>query len=273
LRQQGVRTSKDRVRQLLREHGLLSASRQPEPVRRHPHEMTSLTEAPNQIWGTDATAAFTQADGAVTISATDHYTAECVGIHAVKKATRFEALEPVRQGVHEYFGGFAAGQATGLRLRHDHGSVYMSEDFQSEIQFLGIEPSRAFVRQPEGNGCIERFFRTLKEQLLWIRCFPDWPNCALLCMSSATATTTTGFSNVWTIEHPFRQDATTSLKYTLQRDSMDTTYSHCSVHPVPCGTVVAPERVPSVPCELPQNQLLTAYQEVIRSPSPPAFRT
>ncbi len=33
--------------------------------------------------------------------------------------------------------------------------------------------SPAFVRQPEGNGCIERFFRTLKEQLLWVRHFTD----------------------------------------------------------------------------------------------------
>ncbi len=33
--------------------------------------------------------------------------------------------------------------------------------------------SPAFVRQPEGNGCIERFFRTLKEQLLWVRHFRD----------------------------------------------------------------------------------------------------
>jgi transposase InsO family protein len=49
----------------------------------------------------------------------------------------------------------------------------MSDDFQNEIQFLGIEPSPAFVRQPEGNGCIERFFRTLKEQLLWVRRFRD----------------------------------------------------------------------------------------------------
>jgi putative transposase len=39
------------------------------------------------------------------------------------------------------------------------------------IKFVGIEPSPAFVRQPEGNGCIERFFRTLKEQLLWVRRF------------------------------------------------------------------------------------------------------
>jgi hypothetical protein len=29
--------------------------------------------------------------------------------------------------------------AAGLMLRHDHGPNYMSDDFQSEIAFLGIE--------------------------------------------------------------------------------------------------------------------------------------
>ena len=47
----------------------------------------------------------------------------------------------------------------------------MSADFQNELRFIGMESSPAFVRQPEGNGCIERFFRTLKEQLLWVRSF------------------------------------------------------------------------------------------------------
>ena len=47
----------------------------------------------------------------------------------------------------------------------------MSDHFQQELRFLGMESSPAFVRQPEGNGCIERFFRTLKEQLLWVRHF------------------------------------------------------------------------------------------------------
>jgi len=174
LRQQGIRTSKDRVLQLLRENQLLSPARQPEPVRSHPHEGTIIAERPNQMWGTDATTTVTGAEGTVTVfAAIDHCTAECVGIHVVKKATRFEALEPIRQGIKEQFGAFSGDIAAGLWLRHDHGSVYMSEDFQNEIRFLGIEPSPAFVRQPEGNGCIERFFRTLKEQLLWIRHFRD----------------------------------------------------------------------------------------------------
>jgi transposase InsO family protein len=37
--------------------------------------------------------------------------------------------------------------------------------------FLGIESSPAFVRAPEGNGCAERFIRTLKENLLWVQTF------------------------------------------------------------------------------------------------------
>ncbi|MFT9159993.1 MAG: integrase core domain-containing protein, partial [Acetobacter sp.] len=69
------------------------------------------------------------------------------------------------------FGVFAEKIATGLSLRHDHGSQYMSDDFQNEICFLGIESSPAFVRAPEGNGCAERFIRTLKENLLWVQTF------------------------------------------------------------------------------------------------------
>ena len=61
--------------------------------------------------------------------------------------------------------------ARGLKLRHDHGSNYMSGDFQDEIECVGIEASPSFVREPEGNGVAERFIRTLKENLLWVRTF------------------------------------------------------------------------------------------------------
>src|SRR4051812_2996592 len=44
-----------------------------------------------------------------------------------------------------------------VAVRHDHGSQYMSNAFQQELAFLGIESSPAFVRAPEGNGCAERF--------------------------------------------------------------------------------------------------------------------
>ena len=47
----------------------------------------------------------------------------------------------------------------------------MSDDFQQELTFLGHDSSPSFVREPEGNGCAERFIRTLKENLLWVRTF------------------------------------------------------------------------------------------------------
>ena len=63
------------------------------------------------------------------------------------------------------------GVAAGLSLRHDHGSQYLSDHFQGELRFLGIRSSQSFVAAPEGNGCAERFIRTLKEQLLWVEPF------------------------------------------------------------------------------------------------------
>jgi transposase InsO family protein len=47
----------------------------------------------------------------------------------------------------------------------------MSDDFQRGLTFLGMTSSPSFVREPEGNGVAERFIRTLKENLLRVRCF------------------------------------------------------------------------------------------------------
>ena len=52
----------------------------------------------------------------------------------------------------ERFGGSAKEAASGLGIRHDHGSQYMSRDFQDEIAWLGAAPFPAFIRAPEGNA-------------------------------------------------------------------------------------------------------------------------
>jgi transposase InsO family protein len=171
LRFAGIRTSRRRVLRLMREHGLLAHQRAGCPHGSRAHDGRITTERVDLMWGTDLTSVMTGEGQAAVFIAVDHCSAECVGIHASHRADRFEALEPVRQAVRERFGAFAKGVAAGLRLRHDHGSQYVSHHFQTEIRFLGIESSPAFVREPEGNGCAERFIRTLKENLLWVRRF------------------------------------------------------------------------------------------------------
>ena len=169
LRFAGVRTSARRVRRVMRENGLLAPHRVGRTETR-PHDGTIITDKVNEMWGTDMTQTITIREVRANV-AVEHANSEVVGIHASRSANRFEALEPVRQGVHRCFGAIAPGVARGLKLRHDHGSNYMSGDFQDEIECLGIEASPSFVRQPEGNGVAERFIRTLKENLLWVRTF------------------------------------------------------------------------------------------------------
>ena len=171
LRHAGTRTSLRRVLRLMRENHLLAPARAGSPRGPRNHDGTIIPDTIDTMWGTDLTTTITGEGLAAVFIAMDHCSAECVGIHAHARATRFEALEPIRQGVRQRFGGFAKDIARGLAVRHDHRSQYMSDHFQKEIVFLGIESSPAFVCAPEGNGCAERFIRTLKENLLWIRTF------------------------------------------------------------------------------------------------------
>jgi transposase InsO family protein len=171
LRHAGIRTSARRIRRLMGQHGLLAPHRvgRPEP---RAHDGTITTTSVDVMWGTDMTEAVTLKQGRARVFvAVDHCSGECVGSHAARSGNRFEALEPVRQGVLRHFGAIERNVAKGLSLRHDHGSNYMSGDFQDEITFLGLESSPSFVRQPEGNGVAERFIRTLKENFLWVHTF------------------------------------------------------------------------------------------------------
>jgi transposase InsO family protein len=203
LRIAGIRTSKRRVLRLMRENALLAPSRTGSPRGPRAHDGTIIPGAVDVMWGTDLTTTITGQGQAAVFVAVDHHSAECVGIHAALRATRFEALEPLRQGVRRHFGAFAKDIARGLALRHDHGSQYMADDFQRELRFIGITTSPAFVRAPEGNGCAERFIRTLKENLLWVRSFDSVEE-----LRTALLEFRETYNTTWLIErHGFRPPA------------------------------------------------------------------
>lgn len=167
---QGVKVGRNRVLRIMRENNLLS----PHRPRRLPnrHEGDIITSVPDVMWGADGTKVFTAQDGwAWVFAAVDHFNAECVGHHSCKKGDRFAALEPVSFAVQEHFGTLEKDSARGLSLRMDSGSQYLSEHFQNQIKFWGIASSFAFIEQPETNGVVERFFRTLKEQIIYGRVY------------------------------------------------------------------------------------------------------
>lgn len=166
-----IAVSRKRVLRIMREHNLLSPYRQPH-VPPSEHKGTITTGAPNVMWGVDGTKVFTAEEGHAWIfTAMEHWNAECMGWHVTKKGDRFAALEPVAQGVLAQFGHVGQDAARGLALRMDHGTQYLSDHFQNQVKFWGIAPSFAFLEQPQTNGVAERFFRTLKEQVIYGRAF------------------------------------------------------------------------------------------------------
>ena len=162
----GIRVSRKRVLRLMREHTLLSPHRT-RPHREVTHDRHIITEAPNVMWATDATQIVTVQDGKIWLfGVIEHWNAEVLGWNVVKCGNRYAAAEAVGMAVRTAFGRIGPGVAHGLALRHDHGSAFLSEHFDRQIRFWGITPSYAFVGEPETNGVIERFFRTLKEQIV-----------------------------------------------------------------------------------------------------------
>jgi transposase InsO family protein len=167
----GLRVARKRVLRLMRENALLSPHRaRPRPD--EAHERSIVTDAPNVMWATDGTQIATVRDGKVWLFATvEHWNAEALGWHVAKRGTRREALQAMGMAVREQFGHLGRDAARGVHLRHDHGSCFMAEDFQTQIRAWGMTPSFAFVGEPQTNGVIERFFRTLKEQVVHGRVF------------------------------------------------------------------------------------------------------
>lgn len=192
---QGIMVSRKRVLRIMREANLLSPHRVPQkPPREHTGRI--VTDSPNEMWGTDGAKVFTLKDGWGWIFAcVEHWNAECLGWHVTKRGDRFAALEPVTQGILSEFGSVKAQSARGLFLRIDHGSQYLSDHFQKQIRAWGIAPSFAFLEQPQTNEVVERFFRTLKEQVIYGRTFENLEE-----VRQAVAEFVELYNNCWLIE-------------------------------------------------------------------------
>ena len=171
-----VRASRKRVNRLMREAGLLSPQRTVADRSEKKHEGTIIPENIDLLWGTDGTQ-FGLGNGKLLwlFAAIDHYSCEVLGWHVIEvgQGDAWAALEPVKQALRKRRGALAQKAGAGIGIRHDWGPQYTAGEFRKELDFLGLGNSPAFVHEPETNGVIERFFRTLKEECLWVHDFND----------------------------------------------------------------------------------------------------
>ena len=168
LRVEGRRTSKERVRRLMREHDLQAPQRAGHAHGPKAHDGTITTEAPDVMWGTDMTATVTVAEGpAFVFVAVDHCTAECIGLHAAKRGTRFEAL-PIRQGIRERFGGTAKAWPVGCGCVTTTGRTTWPTIFNRRSRSSASKVPRASCGSPKATASP---LHPHAEGLLWVRSF------------------------------------------------------------------------------------------------------
>ena len=152
------------------QNNLLAPTRVGSPRGPRNHDGTIIPDTVDAMWGTDLTTTITGEGQAAVFVAVDHCSAECTGIRPIHGPLGSRPWSPSARGVQQHFGGFAKRSPAvwPCDMTMDRNTC---RHFQTETAFLGIESSPAFVRAPEGNGCAERFIRTLKENLLWVRTF------------------------------------------------------------------------------------------------------
>jgi len=168
----GHKVGRNRILRLMRKHRLLSPHRSTfAPAKAHDGRI--ITDAPNVRWATDGAKIWTTDDGWVWLfDLGGHWNGEGLGWHVCKIGDRFAAWEPLAQALGAVLGG-APHAARGIELRHDHGSQYLTDFFPSNARFHGFVPSFALLGEPETNGVVERFHRTLKEQIIHGRSYQN----------------------------------------------------------------------------------------------------
>lgn len=167
LKREGLKVSRRRVHALMRANGLVLVrdSEPGEPARGH----VAVPE-PNRRIATDLTTVWTRKDGVVALVPT----IDCGDRTAVITVTKDQhgpaVLASVEAKLVAAFGS-PDNVPDDLELRTDHGSQYTGSDCAALCDRWRLNHTFAPVGRPTGNAVVERFIRTLKEELIWLQ---DW---------------------------------------------------------------------------------------------------
>jgi len=179
LRREGLRVSRRRVHAIMRAHGVvLARDREPGET---PRGHVAVPE-PNRRLATDLTTVWTKRDGVVALVPT----IDCGDRTAVVVVTKDQhgpaVLASVEAKLVAAFGS-PANVPDGVELRTDHGPQYTGADCAALCERWRLMHTYAPVGRPTGNAVVERFIRTLKEELIWLR---DWDSADELRAAIAT---------------------------------------------------------------------------------------
>lgn len=125
-------------------------------------------DRPNQLWGIDMTYIWCGDDAWGYLHAViDHFDKTLIGYHFSLSCRAIGAVLAISEAA-------SRRQVDSLELRSDNGCHYGAKIFRQEIMRLGIDHTRTMVNTPKGNAIIERFFRSLKQECVWLNKFQNF---------------------------------------------------------------------------------------------------
>ncbi len=173
LRKDGVIVNRKRVYRVLKLKGWLVHQRAVTP-RPRVHGMVSRAKASNQRWAMDVTHIPCGRDGWGHLAAViDCHDREILGFEFALRGRAKEAERALEEACIRRFGTIRPRGPTPT-VRSDNGLIFQSRRFRAACKDYRLRQEYITPYTPEQNGIIERFFRTLKEECVWLHNFTDF---------------------------------------------------------------------------------------------------
>jgi len=164
----GLNVNKKRILRLMQTHDLLVKKDTKLKAIRKPVRSKPRPTRPNQWWGIDMTKVMVDGFGWMYIVVVlDWYTKKIVGYYSGVQCLSKHWLEALEEGLRRQFPDGVRGHS--LKLMSDNGSQPTSLNFMQTCRCLDIQQAFTSYNNPKGNADTERVFRTMKEELLWLR--------------------------------------------------------------------------------------------------------
>jgi len=123
----------------------------------------SRCERPDERWAIDTTHFFTEANGWCHMTGVIDCCDRMIVGHRVSASGKTAVAEGALEDAL-----ITRRPSAGLKLRSDNGLVFGAKGLVALCRKWGVKPEYITPYTPEQNGLIERFFRSLKEECIWL---------------------------------------------------------------------------------------------------------
>jgi len=134
----------------------------------------SVVDVPDRLWSTDLTKIYCGKDGWCSlIAVVDNGNREVTGYRFSRRGRAIEAIDALDESVITRYGSKEA-VPEGLSLRSDNGSIFLASLYLKSTEYWNIAQEYIPGGHPEWNGVVERFFRTFKQECVWLHHFKSF---------------------------------------------------------------------------------------------------